>query len=904
MTKIFINDKKYYVDSSKNLLQTCLNLGIELPYFCWHPALGSVGACRQCAVKKCFNHSEKSGILVMSCMTKIEKNLIITTHDEESINFRKNIIEFLMINHPHDCPVCEEGGNCHLQDMTVLSQHFKRRFIFKKKTYKNQNLGRFLSHEMNRCISCYRCVRYYKDYSDGKDFNVYGSNQNLYFGRLKSGDLESEYSGNLIEICPTGVFTDKTNSLNYVRKWDMQYSPSICSHCSLGCNIIVGERNGYIRKVENRYHGEINHYFLCDLGRFSYGHSNNKSRPSKCLIYKKKKFLEINSKKILKKVNKYLKISHKIIGIGSSRSSIENNFALLKIVGKKNFCTGMTHKEHQCSILIAKILKKNFFKNPSLKEIESHDVILILGEDVTQTSSRMALSIRQAMKNVSNHKFIKSQEISAWNSFSTSLLNKNINTRLFITNTEKTKLDDIANISYYGSLQKQKKIGFNILNLLKNLYFKNKNIKTCHYSLEIFESLRKAKKPLIISGLQNLSKSLIKIAYNIAYFLKKLQINVSLTLLTPNVNTMGLSLLKGMSLESSMKKVKKFKSYSVIILENDLYRHSLKSKLDFFLKNSLKVIVIDHQFTKTMKKSNFILPSCNFFESSGTVINNEMRSQKFFQVYKPSFYKKKNYIKCGWIWLKKIFNKFKEKKIFWNYTHDVLKHCISKISDFKNSNFSSPNSKFRIFNQKVPRSPNRFSGRAVAHSDFSIHERQQPKDHDSMFSFSNEGSTIYEKYSTCIPFVSSPGWNSSNAWNKFQDEIFGNIYAGNPGVKLFRNAKIHLEERNFKNIYLKKKISKNSFIVSPIFNLFWSDEISQYSNVFKKKKIFLKSFINIKDAQRKNICKEGLEFKIKYKKNIFKIFIYFSKILKSGQISIPIGGKIPRCLIGKKIKIL
>jgi ferredoxin len=134
-----------------------------------------------------------------------------------------------MTNHPHDCPVCEEGGHCHLQDMTVMTGHDKRRYRFTKRTHQNQDLGPFISHEMNRCIACYRCVRYYKDYAGGEDLGVYGAHDNVYFGRADGRHcLESEFSGNLTEVCPTGVFTDKTHSERYNRKWDMQFAPSIC----------------------------------------------------------------------------------------------------------------------------------------------------------------------------------------------------------------------------------------------------------------------------------------------------------------------------------------------------------------------------------------------------------------------------------------------------------------------------------------------------------------------------------------------------------------------------------------------------------------------------------------------------------------------------------------------------
>jgi NADH-quinone oxidoreductase subunit G len=190
-----------------------------------------------------------------------------------------------MTNHPHDCPVCEEGGHCHLQDMTVMTRHHARTYRFDKRTHLNQDLGTFIGHEMNRCIACYRCVRYYKDYAGGTDLGVFGAHDNVYFGRVEDGVLESEFSGNLTEICPTGVFTDKTHSEHYVRKWDMQFAPSICSGCSVGCNVSPGERYGEVRRIENRYHGALNGYFLCDRGRFGYGFTNRKDRPRQPILW-------------------------------------------------------------------------------------------------------------------------------------------------------------------------------------------------------------------------------------------------------------------------------------------------------------------------------------------------------------------------------------------------------------------------------------------------------------------------------------------------------------------------------------------------------------------------------------------------------------------------------------------
>ena len=189
MATIIVDNKSYTVDERQNLLAACLGHGLNVPYFCWHPAMGSVGACRQCAVKQFKDDRDQSGRLVMSCMTPATNGTRISIDDPEAKAFRASVIEWLMVNHPHDCPVCDEGGECHLQDMTVMTGHVYRRYRFPKRTHRNQSLGPFIRHEMNRCIQCYRCVRFYRDYAGGRDLNVFGSHDALYFGREQDGTL-------------------------------------------------------------------------------------------------------------------------------------------------------------------------------------------------------------------------------------------------------------------------------------------------------------------------------------------------------------------------------------------------------------------------------------------------------------------------------------------------------------------------------------------------------------------------------------------------------------------------------------------------------------------------------------------------------------------------------------------
>ena len=198
MATIYIDNVPYEVKDGENLLNACLSLGFNIPYFCWHPALHSVGSCRLCAVKQFRDEKDTRGMLVMSCITDAADGTRISIDDPEARQFRAGVIEWLMTNHPHDCPVCDEGGECHLQDMTVMTGHTYRRYRFKKRTYRNQDLGPFLTHEMNRCIQCYRCVRFYRDYA-GRDFNVFGMHNHLYsegpkraFSRMNSVAISSK----------------------------------------------------------------------------------------------------------------------------------------------------------------------------------------------------------------------------------------------------------------------------------------------------------------------------------------------------------------------------------------------------------------------------------------------------------------------------------------------------------------------------------------------------------------------------------------------------------------------------------------------------------------------------------------------------------------------------------------
>ncbi|WP_395480236.1 NADH-quinone oxidoreductase subunit NuoG [Candidatus Curculioniphilus buchneri] len=900
MAIIYVDGKKYEVKSSDNLLSACLSINLDIPYFCWHPALGSVGVCRQCIVKKYKNIEDTQGQLVISCMTPVTDGTYISIIDNEAKQFRQSIIELLMINHPHDCPVCEEGGNCHLQDMTVMTGQHCRRYRFAKRTHRNQDLGPFILHEMNRCITCYRCVRYYRDYADGTDLGTYGCHDNIYFGRSQSGILENEFSGNLVEICPTGVFTDKTHSERYNRKWDMQFSPSICQQCSVGCNISPGERYGTIRRIENRYNGSVNHYFLCDRGRFGYGYVNLKNRPYQPIKRHDSKWTVLNQEQAVKEVVNVLRQTCKTIGIGSPRASLESNFALRTLVGPDNFYTGMSSSEQNQLELILKILRTSGIHTPSLREIESYDAILILGEDVTQTGARIALAVRQAIKGKARE-MATAQKIADWQI--SAILNVGQNTKypLFITSIDRTRLDDIASWSYFAPMSEQARLGFAIAHMLDKTA---PAVNDIDISLQVkidvvVQKLANAKKPLIISGSNTGSEEIISAAANIACALNKRGSKVGITFILSEVNSMGLAMMGGGNLNNALMELTQGVVDNVIVLENDLYRRAPATQINSALSGLKNLIVLDHQRTALHDKADLIFSVTNFTECSGTLINQEGRAQRFFQVYSPAYYNNNIMILESWRWLHLLHATYLNSKIYWTQLDHIIDAMAQELPQLSGIRKAAPDATFRVHGKKLAREPHCYSGRTAMLANTSVHEPGVLQDKDTMFTFSMEGHNTLQMPNQQVAFAWSPGWNSPQAWNKFQDEIGGHLRYGDPGIRLLEAGENTLNY--FNNIPKSFSSSPGQWCIAPYWHLFGSEETSQLSSVIQKRMPKPYVMLSRVDSLRLGITNNtmlaftcnGMEFCLP---------VQCSDNLYIGQIGLPLGfPNIPPILSGLSV---
>ncbi|NGZ96916.1 MAG: NADH-quinone oxidoreductase subunit G [Nitrospira sp. WS110] len=789
MATIIVDNKSYTVDERQNLLAACLGHGLNVPYFCWHPAMGSVGACRQCAVKQFKDDQDQSGRLVMSCMTPVTNGTRISIDDPEAKAFRASVIEWLMVNHPHDCPVCDEGGECHLQDMTVMTGHVYRRYRFPKRTHRNQSLGPFIRHEMNRCIQCYRCLRFYRDYAGGRDLNVFGSHDALYFGREQDGTLENEFSGNLVEVCPTGVFTDKTFFHHYTRKWDVQSAQSICSHCSLGCNTTASERSGILRRITNRFNSQVNGYFLCDRGRFGYEYVNSDKRIKRARVRtdrdRSKPAQPEETSNVLSVAGACLRSAHGVIGIGSPRASLEANVALRTLVGSQHFVLGINEHEHQLLSKVLNVLRSGPVPSASIHDAEQADAVLVLGADLLNEAPGLALALLQSIRQQPMAR-VDELKIPRWDEAAVRNAVQNRRGPLFLAGAQRTWFHDYATDSYFAAPDDIARLGFAVAEHIApdapTVSDLPDNVTIL--ARRVARSLCGAQRPLIIAGTGSGSLAIIEAAANVAWALHGQGKQSRVSFVLPECNSAGLALLGGGSLQDAFDSISQGKADTVIVLENDLYRRADHTTVDAFFDAVHSVIVIDSLENRTTAEADVLLPTATAPESDGTFVSQEGRAQRLYQVFVPE-----GEIRESWRWLSDLARAASQETdvglgvATWHNYDDAVSATTTAAPELAHIGKVAPSASFRLVGQKFPRQSERCSGRTSLIAHLTVHEPPPPVDQDSPLGFTMEG----YRGPLPSPLISqfwAPGWNSIQAVSTFQDEVGGPLRDEMPGVRL------------------------------------------------------------------------------------------------------------------------
>ena len=853
MARVNIDGKDYDLPEGQNLLHACLSERLDLPYFCWHPAMGSVGSCRLCAVLQYRDEADTRGRLQMACMMTVEDGLRIgigASDGEASrpaafaADFRRQVIEWLMENHPHDCPVCEEGGECHLQDMTVMAGHSMRRYAGMKRTWENQYLGPFVGHEMNRCITCYRCVRYYRDYAGGTDLDAFGSRARMFFGRAEDGVLESEFAGNLVEVCPTGVFTDKPFSKVYTRKWDLQSAPSICPHCSVGCNTFPAERYGVLKRVHNRYHGEVNGYFLCDRGRYGSHFVNHDKRIRQAGVRADDGVFEAPGRDtalaaVVERVH-----GADVIGIGSPRAPMGANFALRELVGADNFCTGMADDEAATMAAMLDAYRGGGFRIPSLTDIENADAVLILGEDISNTAARMALAVRQAAHGVA-FEMAKAADIPDWQDAGVRGHAQHAKSPLFIASVASTRIDDLAAATRHGDALDLARMGFGVAHAIDSDYPPG--------TLDAFvtaaaEALSAAERPLVIAGSEAREPALVQAATNVALALGAKGKDAMLALTASESNSYGVALLGGsLTLEDALERIAD--GAVAVIVENDLHRRVPGDNLDLG-----RAIVMDYLETPTAEAAAVVLPASTYAEQTGTFVNYETRAQRFYQVFEPT-----DEIAPSWRWISAIGSALGREDLNWTDMDSLTRACAAAADELSGLADVAPGAGFRVdAESKIPRQPHRYSGRTAMRADVSVHEPKTTVDHETPFSYSMEGLNTGDQPGAVLPYVWSPGWNSNQSVFKFQQEVAGALAGGDPGARLIgANGDARGDRYDDVPPPAHTDVSTNTFVAARASYVFGGDELSAASAPILERTPSPYVLLNSDDAQRLGVSDGG-----------------------------------------------
>jgi NADH-quinone oxidoreductase subunit G len=328
MVKVTIEGKTVEVEPGTTIIRAAAKAGIDIPHFCYHPGLSVAGNCRMCLVEV-----EKMPKLVIACATQVTDGMVVHVNSSKAVEARKGVLEFILINHPLDCPICDEAGECNLQDYTYSHGPGSSRFE-EKKNHKPKRvpLGPNVVFDAERCIMCSRCIRFTDEVVKKPTLTFVERGDRVFIDTFPGMELDNPYSMNVIDLCPVGALTSRDYRFK-ARVWETSSTESICVGCARGCNINVWVRDNEILRLTPRYNPHVNSYWMCDNGRLnSFRHVNSPNRFTSPLVKRDGILQEAGWDEALAYAAEGLKQFSKdeIAVIGSPYSTNEDNYVLQK----------------------------------------------------------------------------------------------------------------------------------------------------------------------------------------------------------------------------------------------------------------------------------------------------------------------------------------------------------------------------------------------------------------------------------------------------------------------------------------------------------------------------------------------------------------------------------------------
>ncbi len=397
------------MEEGATILKAAEKLGVEIPTFCFHDKLEAVGSCRMCLVEV-----EKMWKLQVACATPVSEGMVVKTDTPQVRAARKGVLEFLLINHPLDCPVCDKGGECELQNLVFKYgsdksryKEEKRRFIVDPKSkYDDLQIGPQIVRNMNRCILCRKCVRFLSEIAGETDLGTFGRAAKSEINTLPDIPLDDPYSGNAVEICPVGALTSK--SFRYkIRVWEMEATPSICPHCGDGCNVNLWTKDDKIYRVTSRRNDSVDEGFLCDKGRFGFEFVNHPDRLTQPLVKKNGEFSPVDWDEAIELVaSRFITATERsgadsLAGVGSSKLTNEECYLFQKFVRLVLGTNNVDHRvnsRHPLPSPTLKLADQAYAMANSISDIEKAKLILVLGCDLEREHPIINLRVIKSVR--------------------------------------------------------------------------------------------------------------------------------------------------------------------------------------------------------------------------------------------------------------------------------------------------------------------------------------------------------------------------------------------------------------------------------------------------------------------------------------------------------------------------
>jgi len=398
MLEIEIDGKVAQVPDGSTVMDAAQQLGVYIPHFCYHKKLSIAANCRMCLVQV-----EKAPKPLPACATPVTNGMKVFTHSDLAVKAQKGVMEFLLINHPLDCPICDQGGECQLQDMSVGYGPMKSRYQEEKRVVFHKNVGPLISmEEMSRCIHCTRCVRFGQEIAGIMELGMANRNMHSEITTFLGRSVDSELSGNMIDLCPVGALTSKPFRYT-ARAWELQRRKSVSPHDSLGANLVVQVKHDTVMRVLPRENEAINECWISDKERFSYQALNSEERLTKPMVKQGGEWREVDWNVALDYVAHGLKdVSREfggdaIAALAAPSSTIEELALLRKVVSGLD-SRNLDFRPRQSDFSADGKRAGAPWLGMKLAEIKDLDAALVVGSFLRKDHPLFAQRLRQAAK--------------------------------------------------------------------------------------------------------------------------------------------------------------------------------------------------------------------------------------------------------------------------------------------------------------------------------------------------------------------------------------------------------------------------------------------------------------------------------------------------------------------------